>query len=202
MTQFPPRGGKTLTALALAGLMFTAAGAAQAEDLSTVVLVAPCAGCHGPEGSSLGPAAPTIAGLSKDYFVYSMEEYANGNRPATVMGRIAKGYSKEDFARMADYFTGKEFKRISQPVEEDLVKQGGELAQTYCADCHEQDGRVGDGTGILAGQMLPYMQWAVEDFRSGAREMERRQARMFQKLEATEGADAFNAIVNFYASQQ
>jgi sulfide dehydrogenase cytochrome subunit len=34
-----------------------------------------CAGCHGPDGASGGPATPTIAGLSTEYFVEVMNGY-------------------------------------------------------------------------------------------------------------------------------
>ncbi len=200
MTQRMSRRGMTIVSLAAAGLMW--AGAAQADEIPVEVLAAPCAGCHGVEGSSMGPATPTIAGMSVDYFTYSMESYADGARPSTVMQRVAKGYSQDQFKQLAEYFAKQPFKRIEQPVDAALAKKGDALQRKYCADCHEQDGKVGDGTGVLAGQMLPYMEWSVADFRNGDREMERRQAREFRKLEAAEGDEGFAAILNFYASQQ
>ena len=55
-----------------------------------------CQGCHGTDGASVGPASPTIAGLSKDYFVEVMEGFASGDVKATIMDRIAKGYNKKE----------------------------------------------------------------------------------------------------------
>ena len=64
-----------------------------------------CAGCHGPNGTSLGPTTPSIAGISKEYFIQTMNDFKSGDRPSTIMMRISKGYSDEDIALMADYFS-------------------------------------------------------------------------------------------------
>ncbi len=64
-----------------------------------------CAGCHGPNGISLGPLTPSIAGLPKSYLVESMHDFASGKRASTVMQRIAKGYNDADIEALADYFS-------------------------------------------------------------------------------------------------
>ncbi len=64
-----------------------------------------CAGCHGPNGISHGPLTPSIAGLSKEYILESMHDFASGKRPSTVMQRIAKGYSDADIKAVAEYFS-------------------------------------------------------------------------------------------------
>jgi len=46
-----------------------------ADDGSLSMLVGICFRCHDPNGSSLGPATPTIAGLNDETFVEIMEEY-------------------------------------------------------------------------------------------------------------------------------
>ena len=73
---------------------------------SASMLADTCAGCHGPDGSSMGPAIPNIAGMSAEYFNTVMKEYADDDRYSTIMGRIARGYTKEEIALMADYFAG------------------------------------------------------------------------------------------------
>lgn len=64
-----------------------------------------CAGCHGTHGVSVG-AAPSLKGLPVDYLKTAMMDFKSGKRPATIMGRIAKGYSDADIAAIADYFGG------------------------------------------------------------------------------------------------
>lgn len=83
-----------------------ASNSAFAVDVDRASMLAnTCAGCHGPNGKSLGPATPSIAGTSKEYFIQTMNDFKSGDRPSTIMMRIAKGYSDEDIALMADYFS-------------------------------------------------------------------------------------------------
>jgi len=62
----------------LAGaIMLSATGVALAADAgpSAQMLSDTCAGCHGTDGNSGGPATPTIAGISEEYFVEIMQGY-------------------------------------------------------------------------------------------------------------------------------
>ena len=186
-------------AAAVLGMAFSTAPAT-AEN-NTEMMADTCAGCHGTDGSSRGPATPTIASLSKDYFISSMQDFKSGSRPSTVMGRIAKGYSDADIEAMADYFETKPFVRTFQTVDAALAKGGKELAKEYCSKCHEKEGKDGEGVGVLAGQWLPYMQIAVQDFVSGKREMEKRQKKKFDALMAEKGGiEAFQPILHYYAN--
>ncbi|WP_419618139.1 c-type cytochrome [Thiolapillus sp.] len=63
-----------------------------AETPSAAMLGYTCAGC----GNSNGPATPSLAGASKDYIIEVMDYYATGERVSTIMGRIAKGYTKDE----------------------------------------------------------------------------------------------------------
>ncbi|MGD9944603.1 MAG: cytochrome c [Burkholderiaceae bacterium] len=92
------------TALALAGL----AGAAAAQGAPTAdqtrYLAANCANCHGTDGRSAG-GTPGLAGLSSAYFIEQMKAFKEGKRPATIMHQLAKGYSDEQIAALAAYFS-------------------------------------------------------------------------------------------------
>lgn len=128
-----------------------------------------------------------------------MKDYKSGKRPSTVMSRIAKGYSDDDITAMAKYFQSKPFARPGQTVDAAKAKQGKALAK-YCKSCHEDEGRIGKGVGVLAGQMLPYMQYSTTDFVSGKREMEKRQKAKFEALDGrNERAEAFEPILHYYA---
>lgn len=180
-------------ALAMGGPAFAAGPSAE-------MMAETCAGCHGTDGSSHGPVTPSIASISVDYFVLSMKDYKSGRRPATVMDRIAKGYSDEDFVAMAKYFQTKPFVRFKQATDPAKVKAGKALAKKYCESCHEDEGRVAEGVGVLAGQWLPYMQNSMVDFLAGKRDTERRQKLKFDQVVQEKGADAFQDILHYYAS--
>ena len=46
-----------------------------------------------------------LAGMDKDYMVKTMQEFKTGKRPATLMHQIAKGYSDDQIAMIAEYFS-------------------------------------------------------------------------------------------------
>ncbi|MGD2119158.1 MAG: c-type cytochrome, partial [Chromatiales bacterium] len=76
------------------------AGTALASGPSAEALAYTCAGCHGTNGQSNGPASPTLAGMSKPVMVETMKGFKSGDIPSTIMGRIAKGYTDEQFEAM------------------------------------------------------------------------------------------------------
>lgn len=206
-------------ALALAGAAW--AGSATAQQVPISVLAGNCAGCHGIDGVSGGPATPSIAGMSKVYFINAMLSYKYGKdkakieaaaktlkidpddvegheRLATVMDRMAKGYSDEDIGRMADYFAGKQHVSAIQPFDSALAAKGKRVHDDACEKCHENGGREGDGSGILAGQWIPYLKDAITDFNGGHRDMPKK---MRAKMKELNDKD-FEALVQFYASQK
>ncbi len=76
---------------------------ADATDLRGAMLANPCAGCHGMDGVSPG-SIPSINQLSADALVAALKAFKSGERPGTVMDRIAKGYTDDEIQRIADYF--------------------------------------------------------------------------------------------------
>ena len=65
---------KAITALALTGAICMS-GSAQAGEATARMLADTCAGCHGTDGGSQGPASPSIAGLDASYFLYSNMDF-------------------------------------------------------------------------------------------------------------------------------
>jgi sulfide dehydrogenase cytochrome subunit len=158
-----------------------------------------CAGCHGTDGASVGPASPSIAGLSETYFVDTMKAFKSGDRPSTIMQRIAKGYSDEEYALMAAVFAKKPIASTKQNTDPAKVAAGMALHDKNCAKCHDENGRLADDdAGILASQWAPYLKYSLIDAKSGARNVGKK---MKKKVDALSDAD-IDALVHFYASQQ
>lgn len=69
-------------------------------------MAANCASCHGTAGRPVSgsPLAP-LAGRGKDDIVQMMAQFKSGQRPATLMHQIAKGYSDAEIAALAEYFS-------------------------------------------------------------------------------------------------
>jgi sulfide dehydrogenase cytochrome subunit len=93
---------RIILAASLSGLLMVLSG--QARELSRgAMLSASCAGCHGTDGHSPG-SIPDISGKSAEFIRVSLEDFRSGNRPSTVMGRHAKGYTDEEILLIAEYF--------------------------------------------------------------------------------------------------
>jgi cytochrome c553 len=75
------------------------------NQLAGRYLAANCANCHGTNGQSVG-GMEALAGYDRGRFVQTMKAYQSGERPATLMHQIAKGYTDEQINLMADFFAG------------------------------------------------------------------------------------------------
>ena len=84
--------------------LVTAAAAAQTPDPNLArYLAATCANCHGTNGVSQGEIE-SLAGMSKDNMVRKMQEFKTGNKPASIMHQLSKGYTDEQIALIAGSF--------------------------------------------------------------------------------------------------
>jgi len=64
---------------------------------------ASCSGCHAAKAGVDTPV-PRLAGQDATVMVAAMQAYRSGQRPATVMDRIAKGFSDDEIKAIAAWF--------------------------------------------------------------------------------------------------
>ena len=62
-----------------------------------------CSGCHA-LNPALVTAIPRLAGRSAAELAGQMQAFRNGQRPSTVMGRIAKGFSDPEIEAIAEWY--------------------------------------------------------------------------------------------------
>ena len=184
------------------GLVLISSGSTVSAGPSAEMLAYTCAGCHGTDGSSVGPSSPHIAGMNPEYFVDSMKAYRSDERNPTIMNRIAKGYTDAQIDAMAAFFAKQKVQLAEQEYDAGKAKQGAELHETYCEKCHEDGGREASDGGTLAGQWKPYLEFSMADFRSGDREMTKKMRGKLEKMEKEHGAEAIDAVINYYSSQK
>ena len=170
---------------------------------SAEALAYTCAGCHGTNGQSMGPASPTLAGMSKPVMVETMKGFRSGDIPSTIMGRIAKGYTDADIEKIGDFFSKQKFTPAMQTSDATLASKGAKLHDKYCEKCHSDGGSVTaaveDEVGVLKGQWKPYLHYSLNDFISGARPMPKKMKKKLEKLHKKEGDAGINALLEFYA---
>ena len=188
---------KSFAVLLGCGMML---GAAQLPAAPTASMLADtCAGCHGTDGASAGPAIPSLAHMSTTYMVDSMKAFKSGERGSTIMGRIAKGYTDEEIELMAKVFAEQSIATTSQKTDPAKVAAGEKLYGSNCEKCHDEKGGLADDdAGILYSQWIPYMQYSMQDFKGGAREMPKKMKKKVEKL----SDDEIESLLQFFASQQ
>ncbi len=62
-----------------------------------------CVGCHGPNGAGMG-SVPGLAGRDRAELIAQMNAFRANERPATIMGRLARGYTEAEIIASAEYF--------------------------------------------------------------------------------------------------
>ena len=93
---------RTRSWLAAAVLLAAAAGA-QAQVNQVRVWAAACANCHGTDGRAQ-QGGFNLAGQNKDEMLAKLLAYKSGQRPATIMHQLTKGYTDEQLAQISAYF--------------------------------------------------------------------------------------------------
>ena len=89
--------------IALATALICVTFCAQAQDRARQ-LASACAICHGTDGRGDGKVLPPLAGMPREHIASQMRAFRDGQRPATVMHQIAKGYTDEQIDALAAWF--------------------------------------------------------------------------------------------------
>jgi cytochrome c553 len=93
---------KQLLLAALAALPL----AAVAQDSAVArSLAATCANCHGTNGNSQTKEVPSLAGMPRDHIEGQLRAFRAGTKPATVMHQLSKGYTDQQIAALAAWFS-------------------------------------------------------------------------------------------------
>jgi sulfide dehydrogenase cytochrome subunit len=93
-----------------------------------------CAGCHGTHGEQRrAEHAEPWRPQSKSHCRVAMKGFKSGERPSTVMGRLAKGYSDAEFEAMGEFFSKQKPFTTSQTLDRAKVAKGAELHENRTA---------------------------------------------------------------------
>ena len=195
----------TLSSIVAAGLLGGAllAGITPASaDPAGAMVSNPCAGCHGIEGASQGEA-PVIAGLSQMYLSSTMKAYRDGQRYATIMDRIAKGYTDAQIDAMSGHFANIGWPTNNQTVDADQAAKGQKLhTSSGCAGCHGATGvSMMPNAPRLAGQYAGFLEQQMHDYKDAAKAIPPGAMVMRSMLAAMSDED-IAALAAFYASQK
>jgi cytochrome subunit of sulfide dehydrogenase len=86
-------------------LLSVAAGSFAADPNLARNLAATCANCHGTNGiAQKGAGIDSLAGLDKARALQKLAEFRNGDKPASIMHQIVRGYTEEQLDLITTYF--------------------------------------------------------------------------------------------------
>ena len=96
---------KLLTTAAAACLIAATSAAHAADPNLGRNLAATCANCHGTNGNAVkGGGLDSLAGVPKDKTLQKLADFKSGEKPASIMHQISKGYTDEQLDLIATYF--------------------------------------------------------------------------------------------------
>lgn len=158
-----------------------------------------CNNCHGMNGVSVGPSMPSIGGLSETYLKNVMLQWKSGERYSATMGRHFKGYSDEELAALAAYFSKKPWVPVVQKAGADVLAKGKDATER-CETCHGVTGGEPDDaeTPKLNGQWAKYLELELLKYRTESVAMPHKKMR--NNAKKLDEADVAHAA-QYYAAQ-
>ena len=168
-----------------------------------------CKSCHGPQGNSDKKEIPSIAGLSREYLLDSMNDFKSRKRlgekyqppgeKETDMNEIMNSLSGKEMKSLAQFFSQQVFIPRKQAYDEKLAKKGKKVYLKRCERCHDDNGRAADDDmGRLAGQSMEYLQEQLKNFISAKRKPPKKMAKQLKRLKPND----IPALIHFFAAQQ
>ncbi|MDR6710784.1 cytochrome c553 [Pseudomonas hunanensis] len=159
------------------------AGAANAADpikgdaAAGQAKTAICGACHNPDGNSLAPNFPKLAGQGERYLEKQLHDIKSGKRTVLEMTGMLEPFNEQDLADIAAYFASQ--KGSVGAADPKLVERGralfngGDLEKGMpaCTGCHSPNGAGIALAGFphLSGQHATYVTKQLTDFREGER---------------------------------
>ncbi|WAB97993.1 MULTISPECIES: cytochrome c [Pseudomonas] len=151
----------------------TIKGDAAAGQAKTAI----CGACHNPDGNSLAPNFPKLAGQGQRYLEKQLHDIKSGKRTVLEMTGMLANFNDQDLADIAAYFASQ--KGSVGAADPKLVERGralfngGDLEKGMpaCTGCHSPNGAGIALAGFphLSGQHSQYVTKQLTDFREGNR---------------------------------
>ena len=148
-------------------------GDAAAGQAKTAV----CGACHNPDGNSLAPNFPKLAGQGERYLTKQLHDIKSGKRTVLEMTGLLTNLNDQDLSDIAAYFASQ--KGSVGAADPKLVERGRALFNggdvekglPACTGCHSPNGAGIALAGFphLGGQHSTYVAKQLTDFREGNR---------------------------------
>ena len=129
-----------------------------------------CAPCHGPDGNSVLPAIPKLAGQPQQFIVTQLFMFREGKRKNEQMSPMAANLSNADLNDLAAYFSAQPHAPPSHATAPDIAAAGQRITQqNNCVACHAATLMGQQHIPRLAGQHAEYLRTQLRGFKASTR---------------------------------
>ena len=129
-----------------------------------------CMACHGPNGNSVQPQYPVLAGQTTRYIYLQLKDFKEGRRTEPQMEPFVKDMSRQDMFDIAAYFAAQKPSPLAFKPDPARAARGKAKAdETLCTMCH-LGGFIGQNEiPRVAGQQYDYVVKQMRDFKTAKR---------------------------------
>jgi len=173
---------KKIIAFAAGALLASGTGVALAQSQQDAKTLATdvCSACHGPEGHSISPVFPRLAGQQRGYLIVQLDAFRNHTRAdpnaQAYMWGMASQLSDATIKEVANYYASQKppHGTAGDPAlmaEGKKIYTQGIKAQNVqaCETCHGPNAEGAGAFPRLAGQHVDYLIAQLQGFQSGTR---------------------------------
>lgn len=166
-----------LLTMGVSGIAQAASTALVGDAAAGQAKTAVCGACHGPDGNSMAPNFPKLAGQGDRYLLKQLHEIKDGKRQVLEMTGQLNNLNDQDLADIAAYYASqKSSVGAADPAlvaRGEALFRGGDLQKGLpaCTGCHAPDGQGNAPAGFphVGGQHASYIEKQLTDFREGDR---------------------------------
>ena len=138
-----------------------------------------CVACHGPDGNSLSPEFPKLAGQIPGYIASQLAAYKSGARPNDIMKGLVLTLTEQDMLDIDAFYAQNKTSRASISESEvaaanrgrALYRRGStQFSVPACMACHGPAGKgIPKRYPKVSGQFKGYLITSLMEFKNGTR---------------------------------
>lgn len=172
----------------------------------------PCAACHGPDGNSINPEWPKIAGQHADYAFEQLKAFKQPQNDsprfnALMFGQV-QGLNEEDMRDLAAFFASQQI--TPGAADPELVARGERIYRgglpeenvPACIACHGAagEGNAAAGYPALAGQHAVYTLTQLRNYAADQRQTD--QNRIMRDIASRMSEEDMRAVASLIEGLQ